>query len=72
MVMTKETIRGFHGLTDMLVSFGDIETPSGPPHPIRPSPEQCMGRTMQAGFASLRLIDFKTDASYHFGVLGRH
>ncbi|HEY0844245.1 MAG TPA: class I SAM-dependent methyltransferase [Noviherbaspirillum sp.] len=48
----------------------DIDTPRGPPLSIRPGPEQCMAWMRQAGFGSLRKIDFAADAPYHFGLVG--
>lgn len=44
----------------------DPSTPRGPPMDIRPRPEQCRGRIIDAGFCLLRSVDLRP---YHYGLL---
>jgi len=47
----------------------DIPTPRGPPHAIRPRPEQCHGWISQAGFRAIERVDLRTCCPYHFGLV---
>jgi SAM-dependent methyltransferase len=50
----------------------DIETPRGPSFDIRPSPEQCLGWAMEAGFADGHAVALGKAAPWYYGlVLGK-
>lgn len=57
------------GVLSVMHWRSDIDTPRGPPLEIRPTPEQCRGWLLDAGFATIDEVDLGETCPYHFALV---
>src|SRR5574343_926374 len=73
LALLREAYRTLHpgGILSVIHWRSDIETPRGPPLPIRPKPEQCAAWLSEAGFNSVVHVNLESSAPYHYGLLAQ-
>lgn len=59
------------GVLSVIHWRSDIETPRGPSLAIRPTPEQCRGWMVEAGFRAIESVDLQSCCPFHFGLIAR-
>jgi ubiquinone/menaquinone biosynthesis C-methylase UbiE len=71
--LLRETHRVLHdgGKISVIHWRSDIATPRGPTLAIRPTPGQCAGWMVEAGFHDIESVNLQSCCPFHFGLIGR-
>lgn len=57
------------GVLSVMHWRSDIPTPRGPSLEIRPTPEQCRGWMLEAGFGRITNVDLEECCPFHYGLV---